>query len=322
LPFLSKHLLNVLLLCFLKLGEKTIAARLQKKFNDMIKKATNPIQSLKIPHFIIFTSKVCVFISKKLVTSYASRLFTTPIKHKIPKRELDMDRKSLQKILYVPAIEKNIVTYEYGASDRKALLVHGWSGRGTQLFKIADDLLKNGYAVVSFDAPAHGKSKGSRTIMSEFIASILEIQKQYGPFDIAIGHSLGGMSVLNAIKDGLVVDKAIIIGSGDIVQDILDDFISKLGLKPEISQRLCAYFENKYQLKMDDFSAYKAAQKVNIPVLVIHDQDDPEVPVKAGIHIHEHLQNGSLFLTEGLGHRKILGNHNVIQKILDFIKKD
>ena len=130
--------------------------------------------------------------------------------------------------------------------------------------------------------------------MSEFIASILEIEKQYGPFEIAIGHSLGGMSVLNAIKDGLKVKKAIIIGSGDIVQDILEEFISKLGLKTEISNRLRDHFENQYQLKMDDFSAYRAAQKIEIPVLVIHDKDDPEVPVKAGIHIHENLQNGSL----------------------------
>lgn len=71
---------------------------------------------------------------------------------------------------------------------------------------------------------------------------------------------------------------------------------------------------------MDDFSAYRAAQKVKIPVLVIHDNDDPEVPVKAGIHIHENLENGELFLTGGLGHRKILGNQNVIKKTLEFIK--
>ena len=212
------------------------------------------------------------------------------------------------------------MTYEYGKSDRKVLLIHGWSGRGTQLFKIADELLDNGYSVVSFDAPAHGKSKGNTTIMSEFIASILEIEKQYGPFEFAIGHSLGGMSVLNAIKDGLKVKKAIVIGSGDIVQDILDDFVAKLGLKQTISERLREFFENKHQVKMDDFSAYRAAQKVKIPVLVIHDNDDPEVPVKAGIHIHENLENGESFLTDGLGHRKILGNQNVIKKTLEFIK--
>jgi pimeloyl-ACP methyl ester carboxylesterase len=288
----------------------------------MAKKVHNPTQSLKIPQFIRITSKLCAFISPKLAVIYAARLFTTPIKHKVPKRELEMDSRSIQKRIDIPSINKKIMVYEYGKSDKKILLVHGWSGRGTQLFKIADVLLENGYSVVSFDAPAHGKSEGSTTIMSEFIVSILEIEKQHGPFEITIGHSLGGMSVLNSIKNGLKVKKAVIIGSGDIVQDILNEFIFKLGLKPEISIRLRDYFETKYQAKMDDFSAYKAAKEIEIPVLVIHDKNDPEVPVKAGIHIHEYLKNGILFLTEGLGHRKILGNQGVIKKITEFIREN
>ncbi|AXB57957.1 alpha/beta fold hydrolase [Flavobacterium fluviale] len=286
----------------------------------MAKKAINPTKSLKIPQIIIISAKICALISTKLVAKFAARIFTTPIKHKVPKREFEMDHKSIQQTIYIPAIDKSVVTYEYGNSNRKILLVHGWSGRGTQLFKIAEELLQNGYSTISFDAPAHGKSKGKTTIMSEFIAAILEIEKQFGPFEIAIGHSLGGMSVLNAIKDGLKVNKAVIIGSGDIVQDILDEFIFKLGLKKGIGDNLRDLFEEKYQVKMDDFSAYRAAQKIKIPVLVIHDNDDPEVPIKAGIHIHQNLEQGSLYLTDGLGHRKILGNHNVIKKTLEFIK--
>lgn len=288
----------------------------------MPKKIPNPTQSLEIPQFIRVTSKLCALISSKLATAYAAKLFTTPIKHKIPKREMHMDSGSIQNRIHIPSINKNIMVYEYGKSDKRILLVHGWSGRGTQLFKIADELLEKGFSVISFDAPAHGKSEGKTTIMSDFIESVLEIEKQHGPFEIAIGHSLGGMSVLNAIKKGLNVKKAIIIGSGDVVEDILDEFVFKLGLKPEISIRLRDYFENKYKVKMDDFSAYRAAKELVIPTLVIHDKNDPEVPVKAGIHIHEHLKNGSLFLTEGLGHRKILGNHSVIKKIIEFIQEN
>jgi hypothetical protein len=39
-------------------------------------------------------------------------------------------------------------------------------------------------------------------------------------------------------------------------------------------------------------------------------------------HIHEYLKNGILFLTEGLGHRKILGNQGVIKKITEFIREN
>ncbi|MFV5696544.1 alpha/beta hydrolase [Flavobacterium sp. LB3P122] len=286
----------------------------------MTKNTSIHTQSLKIPKIILLTSKLISFISPKLITLFAAKLFTTPIKHKIPKRELEMDRNSTQNLIKIPAIDKEVILYQYGKSEKKILLVHGWSGRGTQLFKIADELLKEGYSTISFDAPAHGKSPGKNTIMIDFIAVILEIDKQFGPFEAAIGHSLGGMSVLNAIKKRFKVNHAVVIGSGDIVLDIMDDFVTKLNLKPSISTLLRLHFEKKYKEDMNSYSAYLAAKDTSIPVLVIHDNNDPEVPVTAGIHIHKHLKNGALFLTDGLGHRKILGNPKVIEKIVQFIK--
>ena len=286
----------------------------------MTKKSSNTAQSLKIPKIILITSKVIALISSKLITLFTAKLFTTPIRHKIPKRELDMDQNTIQKIIKIPAINKEVVVYKYGVSEKRILLVHGWSGRGTQLFKIADEFLKQGYSTISFDAPAHGKSPGKTTIMVDFIASIIEIEKQFGPFTAAIGHSLGGMSVLNAIKKGLKVNHAVVIGSGDIVEDIIDDFIAKLKLKPTVGKLLSLHFEKKYKEKMNDYSAFLAAEKVTVPVLVIHDNNDTEVPVSAGIHIYKYLKNGTLFLTDGLGHRKILGNQKVIEKTVQFIQ--
>ena len=286
----------------------------------MTKKKNKKLDPLPIPKFIIKTGQFLNFISTKAVVLYAAKLFTTPIKHRIPKRELEMDTNSIQQLIPVPSINKSIMVYQYGKSDKKVLLVHGWSGRGTQLFKIADALLKEGYTTVSFDAPAHGKSPGNSSIMLEFIASIFELEKQYGPFEVAIGHSLGGMAVLNAAKSGFKTDKIVVIGSGDIVHDIIDDFIKKLQLKPVISLKLRAYFENKYNEAMDNYSAFKAAQAIEKPILVVHDENDYEVPVKAGINIHQHVKNGKLMLTKGLGHRKILGDANVINKIIEFIK--
>ena len=287
----------------------------------MPKKKQKQAQVIEIPKAILLTAKFLQAVSPSLTTKFAAKLFTTPIRHKLPKRELHMERDSIQKSIVIPEIQKEIVVYEYGKSDKKVLLVHGWSGRGTQLVKIADELLKMGYMTISFDAPAHGKSKGNSSIMIEFIASILEIEKQYGPFEFAIGHSLGGMSVLNAIKQNLQVKKAVIIGSGDIIQDIIDDFICKLQLKPEYGIKLRNHFEAKFGGKMDDYSAYKAAEKTEVPVFVIHDKDDDDVSVKAAYNIQKHLKQSEIMITEGLGHRKILGDEAVIQKITAFLSK-
>ena len=279
------------------------------------------VQTLKIPKLILITAKLLEIISPKLVTKFVAKLFTTPIKYKIPKREFHMDKNSIQKAILIPSINKEIIVYHYGNSTKRILLVHGWSGRGTQLVKIADELLGLGYSTISFDAPAHGKSKGNSSIMIEFIASILELEKQFGPFEFAIGHSLGGMSILNGIRENLKIKKAVIIGSGDLIQDIINDFIKKLKLKSEIGVKLRVHFEKKYGVEMNYYSASNAAKEISIPVLIIHDETDDDVNIKAAYNIKENLKNSELIITKNLGHRKILGNTDVIKRIVEYINE-
>lgn len=290
------------------------------KFIEMSKKTKSDNQSLQIPKPILITAKFLQAISPKLTTQFAAKLFTTPIKHKIPKREFQMDKQSIQDDVLIPSINKTIKTYQYGNSPKKILLVHGWSGRGTQLVKIADELIKQGYSTISFDAPAHGKSKGNSSIMTEFIASILMLEKKYGPFEFAIGHSLGGMAIINAIKQNLNVKKAVIIGSGDLIQDIISDFIRNLGLKPQIGDRMREHFEKKFGEPMNNYSTSVVSKNIETPVLIIHDNDDYDVNVKCAHNIHSHLKNSKLMITNNLGHRKILGNEKVINEISNFIR--
>jgi len=276
--------------------------------------------NLTIPRSILITGKILSFISSGLLTRFAVKLFTTPIRHKMPKRELTMDINSHQELIMIPEIGKKVMVYKYGKGNKRILLVHGWSGRGTQLSAIADELLKQGYATVSFDAPAHGKSPGKTTLMPEFIATIKQLEKEFGPFEAAVGHSLGGMSLLNSTKQGLQLKKLITIGSGDIIKDILNDFVGKLQLKPKLSDWMENHFNQRNAQSMSSYSAYIAAKEIKIPVLVIHDQNDEEVPVSCAFHINNYLQNGELVITEGLGHRKILGDAAVVRKVVKFIR--
>lgn len=278
-----------------------------------------PRQSMTIPKPILLTAKILEVTSPKLAARFAMKIFTTPVKFKLPKREAAMDANSRQELVAIPQLGKTINVYHYGNSPRKVLLVHGWSGRGTQLHSIADKLLKSGYSTISFDAPAHGKSGGKTSEMTEFITCILELEKLYGPFEHAVGHSLGAMSVLNAIKHGLKVNKAVLIGSGDIIKDIMNGFIKNLGMNIATGAIMIKLFEKKFGETINNYSAYIAAQEVTIPVLAFHDEDDVDVPVTAAHNIVKHLANAELVITKGLGHRKILGDTKVIKKIVTFL---
>jgi pimeloyl-ACP methyl ester carboxylesterase len=103
----------------------------------------------------------------------------------------------------IPEIKKEIVVYEWLQSKKK--FASPWLVRWEeQLFKIADELVNKGYATVSFDAPGHGKSPGTNSIIVDFIASIKEINKLHGPFEG--DWSLVRWNVyIDAIKQGLNV---------------------------------------------------------------------------------------------------------------------
>ncbi|WP_298263350.1 alpha/beta hydrolase [uncultured Lutibacter sp.] len=284
-----------------------------------LKKSKNISQ---IPKSIILTGKILQSISLHLATLYAVKLFRTPIKHKPPKREEMMAKSAQKEMILIPEIGKKIMLYSYGYSKRKVLLIHGWSGRGTQLYKIADKLLENGLMTISFDAPAHGNSESKTTMMTEFIASAKFLEQKYGPFEIIIGHSLGGMATLNSIKQGVFTKKAVIIGAGDIITDIIAAFINKLDLNPKIIHKMKNYFFKKFGENIDNYSTSEAAKKVNIPTLIIHDTNDKEVPVSCAINIRKYAKKGELLITNSLGHTRILKDDYVISKILDFILKE
>ena len=275
----------------------------------------------KVPKLILITGKILQFFSSTLATNFAVRLFKTPIRYKTPENEKKMAKKATTKLIFIPELQIDVMVYIYGNADKKALLVHGWSGRGTQLVSIADELLENDFMTISFDAPAHGKSKGKTTMMTEFMAVSQFLEKEMGPFEIIIGHSLGGMAVLNSIKQGLNVKKAVVIGAGDMITDIITIFVEKLELKLKFVEKIKLHFYEKFNEHIDNYSGSVAAKDVKIPTLVIHDSEDKEVPVSCAYPIRQNLEQGELLITNGLGHKRILNDDQVIKKIMAYLKR-
>lgn len=278
-----------------------------------------PVQVLLTPKYILATGKILSILSPFLASRFAARLFLSPFKYRLPKREKEMDENSIQEKIMIPAINREIVVYTYGTSKKKILMVHGWSGGGTQLSIMAKALKDRGYSIVSFDAPAHGKAPGKISMMPFFIEAVHHLEKSHGPFEAAIGHSLGGMSLLKAVKEGFKVKKLVIIGTANSVTHITKEFARNLKLNETVAKKMKSYFDEKFGEDMDNYSGAFSAKDVIIPTLVIHDEDDVDVHISSAYEISENLENSELFITKGLGHRKILGDPEVINKITTFI---
>ena len=286
---------------------------------ELLKNKKQLTPSLLIPIPVRCFAKTLELISSRLASFFGIRLFITPVNFPIPKREQYMLKSAQKKRLHIPEIKKEIEILSYGYSKKKVLLVHGWSGRSTQLFAFADKLLENGYMVISFDGPAHGKSTGRTTMMPEFLKTIEKINTTFGPFEAAIGHSFGATSLYNAAATFLGIKTFIAIGSGDRISDIISNFVKNLYLNEKSAKKIQLGLEKKWMIHVDDFSSSTVAKKIKIPVLVVHDIIDGDVPVSCAYRIRQNLEKGSLLITNGLGHTKILRNNEIVHKSIKFI---
>ena len=278
-------------------------------------------KTFEIPPHIIRTGKILQFFSTALATNFALKIFRTPPRFKIPERE-DMMRESAKKeIITIPEINKEIMVYEYGYSKQKVLLVHGWAGRGTQLYDIADNLLENRMMVISFDAPAHGLSKGDTTNLHEYVAAINYVNEIYGPFEAAIGHSFGGVTLLASQSKKPFVKKLVIIGIECSISNAIDNFVKKLKLKSKVAVSIKKHLTAVFKMDIDSVSPCETSKNTMIPTLVIHDTQDEDIDVSNAYKIRQNLVNGEIIVTNGLGHRRILRNKNIIHRIIDFIKE-
>ena len=283
------------------------------------KKNTSPV--LRIPTWIRFAVWLSQQLSTSLATQVALYLFFRPQRFKRPVREQEMHEHALQTSCYVPEIDKVVQVFRFAGKGAKVLLLHGWSGRGTQLFAFADELRKSNAEVVTFDMPAHGESLGNKTNIVELVACIKEVNAKYGPFDHAIAHSMGSMALLRALRNGILMKSVAIIGSGDKIRNVFYRFSEQLQFSDKVTERMIQTVEKKFGMNLESYSSSMSLEHLEMPLLIVHDKDDKETPFVYSKDLHEIANNSELLLTSGLGHHRILRDSKTVQHIVQFINQ-
>ena len=108
----------------------------------------------------------------------------------------------------------------------KILLVHGWSGRASNMFKIIQKLKQNNFDVYAFDAPAHGKSNGSNTNLPEFITCIESLALKLNPIYALVGHSLGGFASVYCAAKKIKLDKIVLLCPVNSIYQLFETFFN------------------------------------------------------------------------------------------------
>ncbi|WBQ03053.1 alpha/beta hydrolase [Kribbella sp. CA-293567] len=214
-----------------------------------------------------------------------------------------------------------VVTYAWGDGERPILLVHGWRSRASRFHGFVTRLLDLGYSPISYDAPGHGDSPGRVATIVGHQHIIQGLENRHGPFEGVIAHSLGVPFALYAVREGVAAGRVVAISGFARFDYLVDAFCRALGLGPKVNQGLRRSIERGYFGGDDQIWTRFSATAGEVDLLVIHnDEDDVVDPGQAPLLLAAYGPRAHFLQTNGLGHRRILVDPEVITEAVAFLQ--
>jgi pimeloyl-ACP methyl ester carboxylesterase len=214
---------------------------------------------------------------------------------------------------------------ENAPSRGQVLLVHGWTGRALVMGAFVQPLREAGFDVVALDLPAHGDSDGKILNLALGAKAVQAVADQLGPFEAAITHSFGGPVTLLAVEGGapltkpMPVGRLVLIAAPNSLGEITRWFGTKIGLGEGSQRAMEGEVLRIAGRHIDVFRCDQFAAHIAKPMLVIHDENDVELPIANAEAIVKAAATATLMRTTKLGHRKIIFAPSVIKAAVEFL---
>lgn len=264
--------------------------------------------------------KILSKVSKRKAAEKAFQLFTSPPTREKKKPPLVFHKAesltfSFQKF--------RIQGYRWNhPQEKKVLILHGFESSAVNFDRYVLPLIKKGYEVLAFDAPAHGKSTGKMINAVDYKNFILHIQETFGPIKNFITHSFGGLALSLALEE-MTHDKtwkAVLIAPATESVRAMNNFFHFIKLDNEVKREFQQLVERANGKPLSWYSVARAAENIHAQVLFLQDKKDLQTPYADVVPIQEKTYpNFQFVITEGLGHRRIYRDANTIKAVMAFL---
>lgn len=201
----------------------------------------------------------------------------------------------------------------------KVLLVHGWAGHGLQMAQLGDALAAAGLDPVLLDFPGHGRSRGMRSTLPQFVRGIWAASARLGPLQAIVAHSMGAMAAAHAAASGLPVSRLVLLSCAPPPSQLLRWFANSFKLNAALPERMRLAIEQLEPIPLDHFEAGWLGPRLWQPTLVIHDQADRTSPVGIGEQMAASIARARWHTTSGLGHNRLLADADVADRVVAHI---
>lgn len=209
------------------------------------------------------------------------------------------------------------------ANNHKILICHGFDSASNKFSHYIDPLLKQGFEIVAFDAPAHGLSTGKTINVLQYRNFILEVIEKFGPFDGIMAHSFGGVAAALATEQlpANYLKRLVLIAPATETTSSVSDFCKILQVSQRLQDQLNHLMLTIGGKPMSWYSVPRVMRAIKTPTLWLHDKSDTITPYKDMEYLQKldlpHLQ---FMITEGLGH-SLYNDAQVAGRIFDFLSQ-
>jgi pimeloyl-ACP methyl ester carboxylesterase len=265
---------------------------------------------------------IAATFSPRHAVERAARLFATPPRIVHTPKEVELLQTG--RGFVVPLGFTRLAAWSFGSEERPAIVFsHGWGGRGAQFRAFVPTLVEAGYQVVIFDHESHGHSEGHEASLVHFLKGLEGIVSHLEQRGVTVaglvGHSLGAAAVAAWLNQTRRAMRAVLLAPPTSIERWSGYFARRLGLPESIRRAMQERLEERLGRRWQEFELPGSVANVAGEALVIHDEQDHDVPLSSGLALARAWRGARMVRTRGLGHRALLRDPGVVQDTLDFI---
>ncbi|NQY88685.1 MAG: alpha/beta fold hydrolase [Colwellia sp.] len=206
----------------------------------------------------------------------------------------------------------------FGTGTNVIIVSHGWGDSSHAFQQIILSLTQQGYRVAAIDHIGHGKSSGTNSHLLSFVETLEILIEHFNEEKISvtgiIAHSMGAIATLNLPLYRLENKKIILISSPINFFELMFEKVEQVGISRRLLTTVLASISHKYGKTWHQLTTESNREKLALDITFIHDSQDRYAPIADLISFLKQ-EKTPLITTEGLGHRKILGDTKVIDNI-------
>jgi hypothetical protein len=221
--------------------------------------------------------------------------------------------------------DKCIPVYLWGQGPL-VVLMHGWSGSGTQYRYFIPRLCAAGFQVAAFDAPAHGSHPGKQANVLDFADTLVAIQQQIGAINSVIAHSLGSMAAVLATHRGLKPGCMVLLAPHLDVATMVNSYAETMNISPGLASMLrekaISHIQKIFKIEnaWDLLTPRMLLEGQYINGMLMFDSEDEEISQAHFNEIESVWQPQEVLKTSGLGHFRIFKDHQLIDRVVGFLQ--